>query len=111
MIRCRTLAVASVLLSTLTLTAGFAFAQQPRSGPAATARQRPPGPTFDAATFEAHTRFLWCDLLEGRGVGTRGGRLAAAYIESVFRTAGLQPGGAGGFLQPVPIESDRKSVV
>lgn len=104
MIRCRTLAVASVLLSTLTLTAGFAFAQQPRSGPAATARQRPPGPTFDAATFEAHTRFLASDLLEGRGTFARGGRLAAAYIESVFREAGLQPGAGDAFVQPVPME-------
>ena len=75
------------------------------AGPAAIAQQRRPGPTFDAATFAAHTRFLSSDLLEGRGVGTRGGLLAAAYIESVFRTAGLQPGSAGGFLQPVPMEA------
>jgi hypothetical protein len=75
------------------------------AGNAATAQQRRPGPTFDAATFAAHTRFLASDLLEGRGVGTRGGLVAAAYIESVFRDAGLTPGGEGGFLQPVPMEA------
>jgi len=87
-------------VSACILVALFAWA-----GQAATAQQRRPGPTFDAATFEAHTRFLSSDLLEGRGVGTRGGRLAAAYIESVLRTAGLEPGAAGGFLQPVPMEA------
>lgn len=57
-------------------------------------------PTFTPATFEAHVRFLADDLLEGRGIGTRGGQLAAAYIESVFRAAGLAPGFPGGFRQP-----------
>jgi len=62
-------------------------------------------PAFDTATFEAHTRSLAGDSMEGRGVGTRGGLLAAAYIESVFRTAGLRPGASGAFLQPVPMEA------
>ena len=60
-------------------------------------------PAFDTATFEAHTRFLASDLLEGRGTFARGGRLAAAYIETVFREAGLQPGAGDGYLQPVPM--------
>ena len=98
--------VSSGFLAAAVLWAGHdATAQQHRPGRAATAGARSSGPTFDAATFEAHTRFLSSDLLEGRGVGTRGGRLAAAYIESVFRTAGLQPGGVGGYLQPVPMEA------
>ncbi|MEK7667895.1 MAG: M28 family peptidase [Gemmatimonadota bacterium] len=87
-------------LVALVLVAALAWA-----GLAASGQQGRPLPTFDAATFEAHTRFLSGDLLQGRGVGTRGGLLAAAYIESVFRTAGLQPGAAGAFLQPVPMES------
>ena len=62
-------------------------------------------PAFDPATFEAHPRLLSGDPMEGRGVGTRGGLLAAAYIDSVFRTAGLQPGASGAFLQPVPMEA------
>ena len=75
---------------------------------AATALPRPPAqavPTFEPATFEAHLRFLADDLLEGRGIGTRGGRLAAAYIEAVFRAAGLEPGSSEGFLQKVPMSA------
>lgn len=88
------------IIAALVLIAAVAWA-----GLAASGQQGRPLPTFDTATFEAHTRFLSGDLLLGRGVGTRGGLLAAAYIESVFRTAGLQPGAAGAFLQPVPMES------
>jgi len=73
------------------------------AGNTASAQQRRALPSFDAATFEAHTRFLASDLLEGRGTFARGGRLAAAYIESVFREAGLQPGAGDGYLQPVPM--------
>ncbi len=39
----------------------------------------------------AHLKFLASDLLEGRGIGTRGGRLAESYIESVFQGNGLAP--------------------
>jgi Zn-dependent M28 family amino/carboxypeptidase len=60
-------------------------------------------PVPEAAALEAHVRFLAADLLEGRGIGTRGGALAAAYHEAVFRAAGLEPGADGGFLQPVPM--------
>jgi len=87
------------IVSASILVAAFACA-----GQVASAQQRRSGPTFDAATFEAHTRFLAGDLLEGRGTFARGGRLAAAYVESVFRTAGLQPGAGDGYLQPVPME-------
>ena len=62
-------------------------------------------PVFDPAAIEAHTRFLSSDLLEGRGVGTRGGLLAAAYLEAVMRAAGLKPGAPEGFLQKVPMEA------
>ena len=55
------------------------------------------------AALEAHLRFLSDDLLEGRGIGTRGGHLAAAYIESVFRAAGLAPAFGTSYLQPVPM--------
>jgi Zn-dependent M28 family amino/carboxypeptidase len=62
-------------------------------------------PAFAPAMFDAHLRFLADDLLEGRGIGTRGGRLAAAYIEAVFRAAGLEPGSPEGFVQKVPMEA------
>lgn len=52
-----------------------------------------------------HVKFLSSDLLEGRGVGQRGGALATAYIESQFAAAGLKPGAQGGsFLQRVPLK-------
>ena len=63
----------------------------------------PPQAPDEAVVIEAHLRFLTDDLTEGRGIGTRGGRLAAAYVEAVFRSAGLRPGGSQGFIQPVPM--------
>ncbi len=60
-----------------------------------------PGQAAEISTAEiaAHIRFLSHDLLEGRGIGTRGGALAVAYIETVFRAAGLEPVFADSFLQ------------
>lgn len=76
-----------------------------RAFPAAARQPAQTLPTFEPATFEAHLRFLADDLLEGRGIGTRGGLLAATYIEAVFRAAGLKPGSPDGFLQKVPMEA------
>lgn len=70
---------------------------------AAAGGQGPARTGFEPAAFEAHTRFLASDLLEGRGIGTRGGKLAVAYVESVLRAAGLSPAYGGSFLQPVPM--------
>jgi len=43
--------------------------------------------------MRAHVRFLSLDLLEGRGPGTRGDKLAAEYISTQFALAGLEPAG------------------
>src|SRR4029079_6021708 len=57
-----------------------------------------------ASEIAAHTRFLSSDLLEGRGPGTRGDRLAVEYIVSRFQAMGLQPAGEDGtYLQKVPL--------
>ena len=48
---------------------------------------------FSAAALAAHDRFLASDLLEGRGPGTRGDRLAINYIAAHFESYGLQPAG------------------
>lgn len=40
--------------------------------------------------IEAHLRFLSSDLLEGRGTGQRGGKLAAEYIATQFQIFGLK---------------------
>ncbi len=71
---------------------GLAFPAAPQSEPLSGARIR------------AHVRFLASDLLEGRGVGTRGGQLATEYIATQFALAGLQPGGDHGtYFQQVPL--------
>lgn len=60
----------------------------------------------DVAGFRirAHVRFLASDLLEGRGVGTRGGDLATEYLATQFALSGLQPAGDhGSYFQRVPL--------
>src|ERR1700722_4668341 len=54
--------------------------------------------------MRAHVKFLASDLLEGRGVGTRGGDLAAEYIASQFAIVGAKPAGENGtYFQKVPM--------
>ena len=63
--------------------------------------------------IDAHLRFLSSDLLEGRAPATRGGRLAAEYIASQLRAAGVEPASNGSFFQQVPIDvvtADRSSM-
>lgn len=52
--------------------------------------------------LRAHMSFLASDLLEGRRTGTRGYDLAAAYVAARFEAAGIAPGAAGRYFQPVP---------
>jgi hypothetical protein len=58
--------------------------------------------TIKPEAIRAHMRFLAQDLLEGRGTGTRGYQLAAAYVASQYQALGLKPGAAGSYLQTVP---------
>jgi len=59
---------------------------------------------IDPERIRADLRFLADDLLEGRGTGQRGGRLAALYLETRFRQLGLLPGAPdGAYLQAVPL--------
>src|SRR5438270_1052555 len=54
--------------------------------------------------IRAHTKFLASDLLEGRGVGTRGGDLATDYIAAQFALVGAKPAGDNGtYFQRVPL--------
>jgi Zn-dependent M28 family amino/carboxypeptidase len=46
--------------------------------------------------IRAHVKFLASDLLEGRGVGVRGGDLATEYIATEFALYGLMPAGDNG---------------
>jgi len=54
-----------------------------------------------AQEIEAHIRFLSDDLLEGRGVGSRGLAMAALYQENYFRSLGLEPVFGPSFRQPI----------
>jgi len=53
---------------------------------------------ISAGRIREHTRFLSSDLLEGRGVGQRGGQVATEYLASQLAIAGAKPAGdkAGG---------------
>ena len=54
--------------------------------------------------IRAHVKFLASDLLEGRGVGTRGGDLATEYIATQFALSGAKPAGDNGtYFQNVPL--------
>ena len=46
--------------------------------------------------IRAHVKFLSSDLLEGRGVGARGGNLATEYIATQLALAGAKPAGDNG---------------
>src|SRR5579863_993550 len=59
---------------------------------------------ISGSRIRAHVRFLASDLLEGRGVGTRGGDLATEYIASQLAVAGAEPAGDHGtYFQAVPL--------
>jgi Zn-dependent M28 family amino/carboxypeptidase len=61
-------------------------------------------PQPEASRIKAHVRFLSSDLLEGRGVGTRGGRLTAEYLAAQLGSMGVEPAGDNGtYFQTVPM--------
>ena len=54
--------------------------------------------------IRADVKYLSSDAMEGRGTGTRGGELAAAYIAAQFKEAGVEPAGDNGtYFQKVPM--------
>src|ERR1019366_6799846 len=60
--------------------------------------------SITADRIREHDRFLSLDLLEGRGVGARGGDLATEYIATEFALAGAKPAGDNGsYFQKVPL--------
>lgn len=58
--------------------------------------------TITANELKAHVSFLASDALEGRGTPSRGLDVAAQYIASEFRRAGLEPAGDDGYFQSAP---------
>lgn len=59
---------------------------------------------ISAQRIREHTRFLGSDLMEGRGVGQRGGQLASEYMATQLALAGAKPAGENGtYFQKVPL--------
>ena len=59
---------------------------------------------ISAERIREHTKFLSSDLLEGRGLGQRGGELATEYIATQLALAGAKPAGDNGtYFQKVPL--------
>src|SRR6185436_475226 len=60
--------------------------------------------SISAERIREQTRFLGSDVMEGRGVGQRGGQLATEYIASQLALAGARPAGDNGtYFQKVPL--------
>ncbi|MFC4309644.1 M28 family metallopeptidase [Steroidobacter flavus] len=68
------------------------------------AAERGPWSEVQPDAIRSHVEFLAADLLEGRATASRGYDIAAAYVTSQFRQAGLQPAGDDkSYLQKVPL--------
>jgi hypothetical protein len=61
-------------------------------------------------SLEGHVSFLSSDLLEGRATPSRGLEIAAEYIASQFRSAGLKPAGSGGYFQIADLKVARANL-
>lgn len=58
----------------------------------------------DPGRIRADVKFLSDDLLEGRGTGQRGGRIAVEYVATQYALSHLKPAGDNGtYLQKVPM--------
>src|SRR5437764_13239055 len=63
-----------------------------------------PAEAISAERIREHTKFLASDLLEGRGIGQRGGEIATEYIATQLALAGAKPAGDNGtYYQQVPL--------
>lgn len=90
--------VTLVLLSALLSSASFAQQAPSAYPPAEQAAAR----TITPEELRGAVRLLADDLLEGRGPGSRGGRLAELYLATEMEKLGLAPGAPdGSWVQPV----------
>ena len=61
----------------------------------------------DADSLKSHVSFLASDALEGRATPSKGLDLAAEYIASQYRRAGLEPAGDDGYFQTTEVRASR----
>src|SRR5579863_10023079 len=100
----RTYAVVVVLVFNALVACGQPATAQVPDVPGLPPAARAAAASIDGEKIRAHVRFLSLDLLEGRGPGTRGDKLAAEYIATQFALDGLQPAGDNNtYLQRVPL--------
>jgi hypothetical protein len=66
-------------------------------------------PKVTANDLKADVSFLASDALEGRGTPSKGLDIAAEYIASEFRRAGLEPAGDEGYFQTADFSSVSRS--
>ncbi|MBR9991291.1 MAG: M28 family peptidase [Gemmatimonadetes bacterium] len=108
-VRVRSLCVPLLLAGSLLVTEARAACAQvtaPQRARAAGAGAN--GAGIDSLAIRAHTRFLADDMLAGRGTGTEGERLAAAYIVSQLERLGLEPlSDDRSFMLPMPLRRAR----
>ena len=64
-------------------------------------------PPLDEGALRAHLAFLADDVLEGRGMGQRGGELAVRYLETQLQVLGLAPANGRSYRQPVRLTGTR----
>lgn len=64
--------------------------------------QKDKNPEITASEIQDHINYLASDSLEGRFTGSKGGEMAAEYIEADFKSTGLQPLFNGSFRQNFP---------
>lgn len=89
--------VAGAVAAGLLAAAGSVRAQAPGA-------PEPAAPAIDTLALRAHTFFLSQDALAGRGAGTPGERIAAAYLAGELARLGVRGAAVdGGYLQPVPL--------
>lgn len=86
------------IIPVLALLAALAVRGQDRPEPLSPTRAQALD-TIRADSLRGHLAFLASDLLEGRDTPSRGLDIAAEYIASQFRRAGLEPAGDDGYFQ------------
>ena len=60
-----------------------------------------------AARWWSHVEALANDGMEGRNTGSPAHKRAADYVAAQFKKSGLEPAGAGGYIQPVAFKTRR----